>query len=148
RTRRSSGLLRGSADWRSYALRSRGRHCRGPRGCRTPLWRCCPLSRGRRRAAQRVDALLQQVSELEAKVKSATLRRAGASAISWPLPPTASLETAGRLVVRFDNRDIGLSSHIDYAIAPYTLDDMATDTLRPPRRARHPPSPPDGRVSG
>ena len=39
------------------------------------------------------------------------------------------LTSARRLVVRFDNRDIGLSSHIDYAVAPYTLDDMATDTI-------------------
>ena len=54
---------------------------------------------------------------------------AGASAIRWPPPLIEGLESAGRLVVRFDNRDIGLSSHIDYAIAPNTLDDMATDTL-------------------
>jgi pimeloyl-ACP methyl ester carboxylesterase len=50
------------------------------------------------------------------------------SAIAWRPELLKGLVAAGRCVVRFDNRDIGLSSHIDYARAPYTLDDMATDT--------------------
>ena len=38
-------------------------------------------------------------------------------------------DRAGHRVVRFDNRDIGLSTHIDYASAPYSIDDMADDTV-------------------
>jgi pimeloyl-ACP methyl ester carboxylesterase len=54
---------------------------------------------------------------------------ATASAISWPPELLDALTTAGHRVVRFDNRDIGLSTHIDYETAPYTLDDMAADTI-------------------
>jgi len=54
---------------------------------------------------------------------------ATASAISWPPALLEALTAAGHRVVRFDNRDIGLSTHIDYATDPYTLDDMAADTL-------------------
>jgi pimeloyl-ACP methyl ester carboxylesterase len=53
---------------------------------------------------------------------------ATASAISWPQELLDALTAAGLRVVRFDNRDIGLSTHVDYATEPYTLDDMATDT--------------------
>jgi pimeloyl-ACP methyl ester carboxylesterase len=54
---------------------------------------------------------------------------ATASAITWPRPLLDSLTGAGHRVVRFDNRDIGLSTHIDYASAPYSIDDMADDTV-------------------
>jgi pimeloyl-ACP methyl ester carboxylesterase len=53
---------------------------------------------------------------------------ATASAISWPSELLEALTAGGHRVVRFDNRDIGLSTHVDYATDPYTLDDMATDT--------------------
>lgn len=53
---------------------------------------------------------------------------ATASAISWPQELLDALTAMGHRVVRFDNRDIGLSTHVDYATDPYTLDDMATDT--------------------
>jgi pimeloyl-ACP methyl ester carboxylesterase len=54
---------------------------------------------------------------------------ATATVLSWPPELLDALTGAGYRVVRFDNRDIGLSTHIDYASNPYTLDDMATDTL-------------------
>ena len=54
---------------------------------------------------------------------------ATASAISWPPELLDALTAAGHRVVRFDNRDIGLSTHVDYATDPYTLDDMAVDTV-------------------
>ena len=54
---------------------------------------------------------------------------ANASAITWPASMLESLIAAGHRVVRFDNRDIGLSTHIDYASAPYSIDDMADDTV-------------------
>ena len=54
---------------------------------------------------------------------------ATASAITWPESLLETLTAVGHRVVRFDNRDIGLSTHIDYASAPYTIDDMADDTV-------------------
>ncbi len=67
--------------------------------------------------------------------------------IAWPEPFCRMLADAGHFVVRFDNRDIGLSSKIEEAglpdlermmndrelgrkvEAPYTLSDMAADTI-------------------
>ncbi|MBM3115390.1 alpha/beta fold hydrolase [Jeongeupia naejangsanensis] len=71
----------------------------------------------------------------------------GMQLIGWPDEFCQSLAGTGFRVIRFDNRDIGLSSYLDdlgapslpwnllkrrmgLAIrAPYSLDDMATDTL-------------------
>jgi pimeloyl-ACP methyl ester carboxylesterase len=67
--------------------------------------------------------------------------------IAWPPEMVAALEQAGYRVVRFDNRDVGLSSHFDmlgkpnllwaslkYKLglvpaAPYSLGDMAADAI-------------------
>ena len=63
--------------------------------------------------------------------------------IGWPDDFCASLAERGHYVVRFDNRDIGLSTHLDHAGAPdimavfggdtssvaYGLPDLATDTI-------------------
>lgn len=54
---------------------------------------------------------------------------ATASVVSWPAELLDALTSAGLRVVCFDNRDIGLSTHIDYGTDPYTLDDMAADTV-------------------
>lgn len=71
----------------------------------------------------------------------------GMQLIAWPEPFVQKLVEAGFRVVRFDNRDIGLSRHFDalgvpnvlwaglkarlgLAVqAPYTLNDMAKDSL-------------------
>ena len=71
----------------------------------------------------------------------------GMQLIAWPPEMVDALENAGYRVVRFDNRDVGLSSHFDalgkpnllwaslkYKLglvpaAPYGLDDMAADAL-------------------
>ena len=71
----------------------------------------------------------------------------GMQLIAWPPEMVRALEEAGYRVVRFDNRDVGLSSHFDalgkpnllwaslkYKLglvpaAPYTLGDMAADAL-------------------
>ncbi len=71
----------------------------------------------------------------------------GMQLIAWPLPLVNSLVDAGYRVIRFDNRDIGLSQHFDQLGAPnlilaalkhrlgfkitppYTLHDMAADAL-------------------
>jgi pimeloyl-ACP methyl ester carboxylesterase len=52
-----------------------------------------------------------------------------ASALWWPPPLIEALVGAGHRVVRFDNRDIGLSTHVDFEAAPYGVDDMVADAL-------------------
>lgn len=71
----------------------------------------------------------------------------GTQMIAWPLPFCQALADRGFRVIRFDNRDIGLSTKFDKAApvdvvaafaramagkpvdAPYTLDDMAADAV-------------------
>lgn len=64
----------------------------------------------------------------------------GTQMIGWPDELCAALAGAGHYVIRFDNRDVGLSTHLDgqptpgiaeltlhRAQAPYSIDDMAAD---------------------
>ena len=71
----------------------------------------------------------------------------GGQLLLWPEEFCGALADAGHYVVRFDNRDVGLSTKIEHARrpklvraalaariglkvkAPYTLDDMAQDTV-------------------
>lgn len=71
----------------------------------------------------------------------------GAQLVFWPDEFCQALADAGHYVIRFDNRDVGLSSKIEHPTrpklaraalasmfgikvkAPYTLDDMAQDTV-------------------
>ena len=54
----------------------------------------------------------------------------GCLAIYWPLEFIEPIVDTGYHVVRFDNRDTGLSTWIDdYAANPYSLDDMAADAV-------------------
>ena len=71
----------------------------------------------------------------------------GVQMVLWPEPLLDALAQQGFRVVRFDNRDIGLSSHLDHLgvpnialemlkifahlplKAPYLIDDMADDTV-------------------
>ncbi len=66
----------------------------------------------------------------------------GTQMLAWPDEFCADLVAAGRYVVRFDNRDCGLSTHLDALPvpdpakvllrrerAPYRIDDLAADTL-------------------
>jgi pimeloyl-ACP methyl ester carboxylesterase len=51
-------------------------------------------------------------------------------ATAWPLELIEPIVDTGYHVVRFDNRDIGLSTWIDdFEANPYTLDDMAADAV-------------------
>lgn len=50
-------------------------------------------------------------------------------AIGWPDELVEVLVDGGRQVIRFDHRDTGQSDCIDFAAAPYTIDDMARDAL-------------------
>ncbi len=54
---------------------------------------------------------------------------ANAQGIFWPLPLVEALADASYHVVRFDNRDIGLSTWVDFEKAPYTVPDMAADAI-------------------
>lgn len=49
--------------------------------------------------------------------------------IAWPDAFCRTLADAGRFVIRFDHRDTGRSSVVDFDAAPYTLADMADDVL-------------------
>ena len=58
----------------------------------------------------------------------------GAQMVGWPDEFCAELTGRGFPVVRFDNRDVGLSTHLDVpprrrGPAPYTLSDMAADAV-------------------
>ena len=53
---------------------------------------------------------------------------ATASVVWWGPAFVGGLTGRGWQVIQFDNRDIGLSTHVDFAARPYTLADMATDT--------------------
>lgn len=64
----------------------------------------------------------------------------GTQMIGWPTELCEALAEAGHHVVRFDNRDIGLSTHLDLPVpslpdmllrrhVPYHLADMADDTV-------------------
>jgi len=66
----------------------------------------------------------------------------GTQMLAWPDPLCEQLAASGRYVVRFDNRDVGLSTHLTHLRAPaptqvllrrarppYTLRDMARDAL-------------------
>jgi pimeloyl-ACP methyl ester carboxylesterase len=53
----------------------------------------------------------------------------GASVVWWPPELIDGLVDAGYRVVQFDNRDVGLSTHIDSARASYGLEDMANDAM-------------------
>jgi len=54
---------------------------------------------------------------------------AGASGIFWPNSLCEKLSQGGYFVIRYDHRDVGKSSLIDYQKHPYTLDDLAKDAL-------------------
>jgi pimeloyl-ACP methyl ester carboxylesterase len=71
----------------------------------------------------------------------------GMQLVAWPAQLIDALVQAGYRVIRFDNRDVGLSQHFDHLgnpsilwaslqiklgltpTAPYSLQDMATDTV-------------------
>jgi pimeloyl-ACP methyl ester carboxylesterase len=57
------------------------------------------------------------------------LQGSGAQGILWEDELCAALAGAGRHVIRYDHRDVGRSSVIDFAQQPYTLADLAADAL-------------------
>jgi pimeloyl-ACP methyl ester carboxylesterase len=57
------------------------------------------------------------------------LMGANATAMAWDPAFYEPIVAAGYHVVRFDNRDVGLSQWFDFDSQPYTLDDMAADTV-------------------
>src|SRR5439155_1134162 len=53
----------------------------------------------------------------------------GAQAISWDETFCRRLADGGRYVIRYDNRDVGLSQWFDDDSTPYTLNEMADDAV-------------------
>ena len=54
---------------------------------------------------------------------------AGAQSIFWEDEFCQRLVESERFVVRFDNRDTGLSDSVDFESSPYTINDMAADAI-------------------
>ncbi|SAK77271.1 Alpha/beta hydrolase [Caballeronia pedi] len=52
-----------------------------------------------------------------------------APGLVWPDAFCNLLSSTGLFVVRFDARDTGLSTYIDFSTSPYTLDDLAADAF-------------------
>jgi pimeloyl-ACP methyl ester carboxylesterase len=52
-----------------------------------------------------------------------------AQGVTWPEPLVARLVSRGLQVIRFDHRDTGRSSSVDYDHSPYAIGDMAGDCL-------------------
>jgi pimeloyl-ACP methyl ester carboxylesterase len=52
-----------------------------------------------------------------------------ASGIGWPDELVETLVGGGRQVIRFDHRDTGRSTCVDFQVHPYTLADMAADAI-------------------
>lgn len=55
---------------------------------------------------------------------------AASQGVSWSVDFCTLLTNKGFYVVRFDPRDTGLSTHIDFAKNPYKMNDMADDVLQ------------------
>jgi pimeloyl-ACP methyl ester carboxylesterase len=54
---------------------------------------------------------------------------ASASMLMWPEELCERLAAAGRFVIRYDNRDTGLSTHYPLGEPDYTVEDMADDAV-------------------
>jgi pimeloyl-ACP methyl ester carboxylesterase len=54
---------------------------------------------------------------------------AAGQAILWPRKFCENLALEGYFVIRYDHRDTGLSSAIDFELSPYNLQDMAGDVV-------------------
>ena len=52
-----------------------------------------------------------------------------APGLVWPTDLCTRLADAGYHVLRFDQRDTGLSTYVDFEAAPYTLDDLVDDAF-------------------
>jgi pimeloyl-ACP methyl ester carboxylesterase len=54
---------------------------------------------------------------------------ATAQRVMWPDSFCYALSSLGFFVIRYDNRDTGKSSHVDYVNNPYYLEDLGADAL-------------------
>jgi Predicted hydrolases or acyltransferases (alpha/beta hydrolase superfamily) len=54
---------------------------------------------------------------------------AGAQSIFWEDEFCQRLAESERFVLRFDNRDPGLSDSVDFDSSPYTINDLAADAI-------------------
>src|SRR6516164_2532126 len=54
---------------------------------------------------------------------------AGSQGILWPNEFCQKLAGHGYFVIRYDHRDTGKSSRIDYQVSPYTVMDLSRDAI-------------------
>src|SRR5690554_7688289 len=54
---------------------------------------------------------------------------ANASALMWPDEFVELLASKGYRVIRYDHRDTGRSTFIEFDAAPYTVEDLASDAI-------------------
>ncbi|MBB4265385.1 alpha/beta fold hydrolase [Roseospira visakhapatnamensis] len=54
---------------------------------------------------------------------------ANATAMMWPDPLVDRLAETGRRVIRYDHRDTGLSSKVDFDGSPYSVEDLSRDAV-------------------
>jgi pimeloyl-ACP methyl ester carboxylesterase len=78
--------------------------------------------------ANGMDICVESVGD-ETHAALLVIMGSSASGVGGPDPFTDLLVAGGRRVVRYDARDTGRSTRIDYAKAPYTLTDMAADAV-------------------
>ena len=87
-----------------------------------------PLARGRPVRANGVELFCETFGAPEAP-PVLLLMGNSAPGIVWPDAFCRDLAGRGRYVIRFDQRDTGWSTALDFDVAPYTLDDLARDAL-------------------
>jgi pimeloyl-ACP methyl ester carboxylesterase len=86
------------------------------------------LSKGKLIHANGVDLFYEEIGDA---ADPAVLLVMGNSApgLVWPDAFCELVASKGFRVIRFDQRDTGLSTYIDFDRAPYTLDDLVGDTF-------------------
>jgi pimeloyl-ACP methyl ester carboxylesterase len=90
-----------------------------------------PIARPDRSNTIRLDGIDLFHEEFGSESDPAVLLVMGNSApgLVWPDAFCALIASAGFRVIRFDQRDTGLSTYVDFSRNPYTLDDLVRNTF-------------------
>ena len=144
---RSRPLGDGVAAARTALLARRPRRCSGSAGGRAARPARCPSSVRRMTAATIGNGLTLEYDEHGDGEPLLLIMGLGAQLLGWPIGFVELLAEQGFRVIRFDNRDIGLSSQID-APAPtrrqvvLSADRSRASPSRPTRSTTWPTTPP------